>query len=89
MTSKLGASLFGAFRLLGAVLGHLHFKKLAPLGTGSLPFLFGRGRALSSEGLLFIMQDTPKSYLEVERRFFLLGREWVWLGQEGDAGKQK
>ena len=26
--------------------------------------------ALSSEGLLFIMQDTPKSHLEVERRFF-------------------
>ena len=39
-------------------------------------------RALSSEGLLFIMQDTPKSYLEVERRFFSPGYSCGLVGQE-------
>ncbi len=35
------------------------------------------------------MQDYPISYLEVERRVFLLGDYRGWLGQESDAGPMR
>ena len=71
------------FRLLGADLGCLACIHCAPPPRpGS--FLLQGGRTLASEGGLYIMQDTPNSYLEVERRESFLGILGRGLGRRGD-----
>ena len=47
-------------------------------------FLLQGGRTPASEGGLYIMQDTPNSYLEVERRESFLGILGRGLGRRGD-----
>ena len=56
------------FRLLGTILGCPALYKENPLRPELCPPK-GEAEALSSEGFLFIMQDTPKPYLEGESRF--------------------
>ena len=76
------------FRLLGTVLGcpELVCTLHPPLGPELLLLPLGRGGALASEGGPCTMQDTPNSYLEVERRDFF---DWAdggvaWAGERGE-----
>ena len=69
-----------AFRLLGANLGcPACFHCATPSGAGVLPPYRRQDPGLG--GGLRIMQDTPNSYLEVERRDFFLGILGSGLGR--------